>query len=140
MRVGRLRGQERVREGGLIPIGKSESVVLREKLVQVRGAIPPVAEDKKWRLNPGGFNESAEALSFPALKETVLQTLDRDGQSARQAGEIDGIAFLPEQLAPLAKGDTTQQPWPNQCEESFPPIHDQDASAGTSHPAGGGTV
>ena len=88
-------------------------------------AIPPVAEDKKRRLNADLFNEGIVAMPFIIVESAVLQALDGDRQSTRQARGIDRKAFLPEKVNPLVKGDATQQTGPDRCQQSFPPIHAQ---------------
>lgn len=59
------------------------------------------------------------------VERAVLQALDGDRQSTRQARGIDRKAFLPEKVNPLVKGDATQQAWPDSCQQSFPPVHVQ---------------
>ena len=84
-----------------------------------------MAEDKKRRLDADLLNAGAVAMPFIIVKRAILQALDGDRQSTRQARGIDRKAFIPEQLAPMAESDTTQHARPNQCEESFPPVHVQ---------------
>ena len=71
-----------MREADLISIWIAEALVLRDEIVQVSGAVAPVAEDEKRWLDGNIFELGFEAEVAPSPK-TVFDALEGDGRSAQ---------------------------------------------------------
>lgn len=71
-----------MREADLIAVRIAEALILSDEIVKVRGAIAPMAEDEKRRLDGDVFEERFET-ALASSPEAVFDTLSGDGDGAQ---------------------------------------------------------
>ncbi len=67
-----LGGEENVRERELVSVRKGKAAVDREQIVEVRGAAPPVPQDKERAFDGDAFELAAVTPAFVAPQDAVL--------------------------------------------------------------------